>query len=171
MASSTVFSWASSCVLFSLRAARSLLISAGDSLSRLTIFLTDRISWMHWPSVAVEFFYASRAAILDWALKNLRPLPSKNATGWIISFREEGRLSLIWLKISLIGPTSWIKIKVSSSRWSINLCSWALMKSGIARGVSSKIKIGSSSRYSSRPKDKSGKKKPVPVMNKHISTY
>jgi hypothetical protein len=31
-----------------------------------------------------------------------------------------------------------------------------LMKSGIARGVSSKIKIGSSSRYSSRPKDKSG---------------
>ena len=152
MASSIVFGRANNYVLSSLRAARSLLISAGDSLRRSTVFLTDRISWMHWPSAAAEFFWASQAASLDWALKNLGPLPSKNAAGWIISFREEGRSSLIWLKISLIGPASWIKIEVSSSRWSINLCSWPLMKSGMVEGVSSKIKIGSSSRYPSKAK-------------------
>jgi hypothetical protein len=32
--------------------------------------LTDKISWMHWPSVGVKFFWASRATNLDWALMN-----------------------------------------------------------------------------------------------------
>ena len=114
--SSTIFSLASSCILSSLRV---------DSLRRSNVFL--RRSNVFMKSRLFEFFWASRAASLDWALKNLGPLPSKNAAGWIISFRKEGKSSLILLKISLTDPASFIKIKISSSRWVINLYSWALI--------------------------------------------
>jgi hypothetical protein len=63
---------------------------------------------------------------------------------------------LICLKISLIDSASWTKIEISSSRWLINLYSLALMWWGMIGGVSSMIRIGSSSRYSSRENGRSG---------------